>query len=207
MTALIIANGTLPSRKIVSDLARQADLIVCADGGANHALRLGIRPDLILGDLDSVTKSTLRAFRRVPLGYVDDQNSTDLEKTIRYCIHRGCRIIHVTGGFGSRIDHATGSIGCVRRFMPKCTVILHDESGYLMPVGRKIRVATRTGEMVSLIPLTKCTGVTTSNLHYPLNNSTLEMGVREGIHNIATGRIVQVSLRRGFLLLYRVRNA
>jgi thiamine pyrophosphokinase len=207
MNALIIGNGTLPPAGVVRQLARRTELIVCADGGANHARRLNIRPDIILGDLDSVSRATLRAFRNTTVAYVDDQNSTDLEKALWYCVHRGCTTVHVVGGLGSRIDHATGSIGCIRRFLPYCTVILHDIGGSLQPVGRRIRITVRRGEILSLIPLTRCSGINTVNLRYGLRNGTLEMGVSEGIHNIALKPDIRISVRRGILLLYRVLQA
>jgi thiamine pyrophosphokinase len=207
MNALIIANGELPPPAVVRSLARHADQIVCADGGANHARRLRIRPDIILGDLDSVTGATLRSFRTTALAYVDDQNSTDLEKALWYSVHHGCSTVHVVGGLGSRIDHTAGSLGCVRRFLPFCRVILHDTGGYLQPVGKEIRFAARAGETISLIPLTRCGGVTTVNLRYPLQNEILELGVREGISNVAMKRMVTIGVRRGILLLYRVRQA
>ena len=68
---------------------KSSEYIVCADGGANHARRLGITPDIIIGDLDSITASTKNYFKKIPLVLVADQYSTDLEKAI------GCTIKHL----------------------------------------------------------------------------------------------------------------
>ena len=56
--ALIIANGTLPSRSIINAILAKKKFILCADGGANAAKRLRITPDVILGDFDSIKTST-----------------------------------------------------------------------------------------------------------------------------------------------------
>jgi thiamine pyrophosphokinase len=61
-TALIICNGEPPSRALARKLAAQVDLIVAADGGADVARRFGIRPHVIIGDLDSITAATKRFF-------------------------------------------------------------------------------------------------------------------------------------------------
>src|SRR5437764_395174 len=91
--ALIIANGDVPTTRRVKSLASSCGMVVCADGGANHARRMRIVPDVILGDLDSMTAATRGHFMGVPVLFLEDQESTDLEKAIRFCIER--RIRHV----------------------------------------------------------------------------------------------------------------
>jgi thiamine pyrophosphokinase len=203
MNALIIANGPLPQRATVRRLAASADLIVCADGGASHARALGIRPHVILGDLDSLTGPARTEFARVPLLRIDDQESTDLEKAILYCLRRRVRTAEIAGALGGRIDHATGSLGCFKRFRGKIRLRFYDRYGVLSLVEGSVSVQSSPGSKISLIPLERCTGVTTRNLLYPLTNGVLELGIREGISNEATGSRVSVSLRRGTLLLYR----
>ncbi len=64
--ALVIANGEPPKKQLLQSLAREANLIICADGGANAALKAGIVPQAIVGDLDSIHAEALVRFRRVP---------------------------------------------------------------------------------------------------------------------------------------------
>jgi thiamine pyrophosphokinase len=203
--ALIIANGALPPRKLTRLLARRSGLVVCADGGANHALTLGIRPGVILGDLDSIRPKTLRAFRTVTLLRIADQESTDLEKAIRHCLKMGYNAIDIAGATGDRVDHTAGALGCLRRFAGRASLKLYDAVGSIETAGRSITLSTRKGEKISLIPLTRCSGVTTTNLRYPLKRGTLELGVREGISNEATARRIRLSVRRGTLLVQRFR--
>ncbi len=203
VNALIIANGSLPRPSIVGGLVRRARLIVCADGGASHARRLGITPDVILGDLDSLSDASRRFFRRVPVVFDEDQDSTDLEKAIEFCIRRKFRSIDAVGVFGSRIDHATGSLGCLKKFSPRAELTLYDLEGSVSLIRGRERLHAAKEEKLSLIPLERCEGVTTKNLRYPLKDDVLELGVREGISNEATASSVEVRLRRGTLLLYR----
>jgi thiamine pyrophosphokinase len=200
MKALIIANGSLPSRAIVTGLLRGAEFVVCADGGANHARRLGIRPGIILGDLDSITPSTSRHFHRVPLLRIDDQESTDLEKALNFCIERRFSHADIVGGTGDRIDHSTGTLGCFKRFGKKITIRLIDEAGIIRLVGVSLELNLRRGDPVSLIPLDRCLGVTTTHLKYPLANEILELGVREGTSNVSTASNVLIRCRKGILL-------
>lgn len=203
MKALIIANGLAPTQAIARRLASLADLVICADGGANHAARLGIRPDVILGDLDSISAATARTFRSVPTLLVRDQNSTDLEKAIRYALLHRYAEIDVLGATGRRVDHTAGNLGCFKKYGSRCTLRFIDDEGELSLVRNKAAVEAGKGAIISLLPLDRCTGVTTANLRYALKNGVLELGVREGTSNRATARVVTISLKKGTLLLFR----
>ncbi len=203
MKSLIIANGELLNARLVRRLARASDVVVCADGGADAARKYRIVPDIILGDLDSISVKSRTHFRHLPILRNGDQESTDLEKAIEYCIKRRCTSASIVGATGSRIDHATGSLGCFKKFRGRIALTLYDVEGEVTLVDNSVRLRTRRGERISLIPLERCTGVTTRNLLYPLRGASLELGVREGISNVATSTSVSISYKRGTLLLYR----
>jgi thiamine pyrophosphokinase len=206
MNALVLANGTHPPAALTRRLARNAQLVVCADGGANRARALGITPDAIVGDFDSITAATRKFFKNVLQIRIREQESTDLEKALRFLIQRGVRSADILGATGDRIDHTTGNLGCFKKFARVLRLRFVDRAGELTLVQGRFRLDVRTGETISLIPLERCSGVTTKNLKYPVKNGTLELGVREGISNVATGKTVTVSVRRGSLLLYRLRS-
>ena len=200
--ALIIANGDVPSMQRMRSMKLLRSTIICADGGANHARRLGITPNVILGDLDSISSSTERFFAGVPLLHIEDQNSTDLEKAISFCIERNIPHVDIVGVTGSRLDHATGALGCFKRFGEKISLRIIEETTTITMVQKEMRMRMRRGEKLSLIPLDRCTGITTTNLKYPLKSGTLELGVRDGISNESTDTNVTIHVRNGTLLVY-----
>ena len=124
-------------------------------------------------------------------------------KAVNHCLRLGYRVIDIAGATGSRVDHTTAGLGCLRRYAGRATLTLHDELGTIQAAGRRTVLRTRKGEKISLIPLTRCSGVTTSNLKYPLRNGMLALGVREGISNVATARRARITVRRGVLLIQR----
>ncbi|MBI5214705.1 MAG: thiamine diphosphokinase [Ignavibacteriae bacterium] len=203
MKALIIANGSLPSMRIVRSLEQLADVVICADGGANHARALHIQPTIILGDFDSVTASTKRYFKDVPQLHINNEHSTDLEKAIQYCIEQGITSADIIGAFGDRLDHTTGSLGCFKKFGKNIGLRFVDSVGVLTRIKKSETIKTKKGEKLSLIPFGRCVGVTTNNLKYELNNSVVEIGVQEGISNEALSSSISVSVKKGILLLYR----
>lgn len=205
MRALIIANGTLPDALYLRSLAEDASLVICADGGANHCVAMDIMPDIILGDFDSITARTKTFFGAVPQIKIDDAESTDLEKAIRYCISQSIKFADIVGAIGTRIDHSTGSLGCFKKYGSKIDLRIMDQEGELTLLKGETVLDFRKGEKLSLIPLDRCSGVSTVNLKYPLKDEVLELGVREGISNEAASEKVTVRVSAGTLLLYRFR--
>jgi thiamine pyrophosphokinase len=203
MNALIIANGTLPPEKFIRALLSSADIVLCADGGANHARQLRIIPDIIIGDMDSITPSTKKYFHNIPRFKIDDQSSTDMEKTLELCRQLFVRNVDIIGATGTRADHTAGSLGCFKKYGTFLDLRMIDTEGFITRVKGKTSFKTTKGEKISLIPLERCTGVTTTNLLYPLTNGILELGIQEGISNEATGQRCSVSVKEGTLLLYR----
>ncbi len=205
--ALILASGDVPDDAYVRAKAAEADLVVCADGGARHAVRLRITPLAIIGDLDSLDTTTRAALPDVPAERDPDQETTDLEKCLTWCIARGCTEATVMGALGPRIDHALAALGCLRRFSSDLRLTLTDAESDITRIDGDVRFSAPAGERISLLPLTRCEGVTTEGLRYPLCDDALETGVREGISNAALGGEVRVSVRSGMLLLSRFRGS
>jgi len=204
--ALIIANGEMPDAALLRDQLEPGTLVVCADGGANTARELGIRPGAIVGDLDSVLPETLAHFHDVPVHADPSEDTTDLEKAVAWAIAQGRDEIAIVGALGQRLDHAVGNLGVLPKFHRQATIRVVDGLGTLTYIGREVRFDATPGDIVSLVPLNRCEGVTTSGLRYALDGEALELGTREGTSNVVTSTPVTVRVERGHLLLYRLRG-
>jgi thiamine pyrophosphokinase len=202
--ALIIANGEPPRKQLLQSLSKEADVVVCADGGTNTALKFGIRPDAIVGDLDSVHAEALVKFQRVPTYEDTDDETTDLEKAISWAVKQKYDHITVVGASGKRLDHTVGNLGVLPKFYPDALVRFVDDLGEMMYVGRELTIEAKRGDVVSLIPLNRCEGVTTSGLRYGLEDETLELGVREGTSNVVLASPVTIKVKKGHLLLFKL---
>jgi len=204
--AIILANG-IPPRKALLKKARQlAGLFVCADGGANNAAVLGERPDLIIGDLDSIKSSTVRAFKSVTTRRIADQNSTDLEKALTWIVRKNYTDIDVFGALGGRVDHLTGNLSALGKFARSARIRFVDNDGVIMPVRSELIFDARPGTTVSLLPLSRCEGIVTEGLKWELRNGILELGVRESTSNEVRSGPVRIRVRRGSLLLFLMIN-
>jgi len=199
MKALIIANGPLIPLREIRKLAAGADVIVCADGGANAAKEIGVRVDAVVGDLDSIRESARKFFRNL-LVQNPGQETTDLEKAIQYCRKRRASEIDIVGGIGGRLDHTLANLGAFLKDDLNLRFI--DKRGELTRVNGVAAFTVQNDEVFSLIPLTFCSGVTVNNARFPLANEALLLGGR-GISNVARRGTVRIKVKRGVLLLYR----
>jgi thiamine pyrophosphokinase len=203
MKALLIANGVLPDAKLLRKLAASSDLVVCADGGAAHAVRLGLQPDVIIGDLDSLPASARKRLTRAKIIESRNQNFADLEKALRYVLGKKPTSVTVVGATGARIDHTIANISLLKKYHRRTRLKFIDPTGELQIIEGKEKFRTRRSETISLLPLGKVSGVSTKGLRFPLKNEFLAVGSR-GVSNEAIRRSVEIRVRRGKLLLVRL---
>ena len=203
MRALVIANGEPPSAALLDELREGAALVVAADGGARSALALGVMPDIVTGDLDSIgdARDAIPPDRIRPNA---DPNATDLEKAVALCLDEGCDAIDIIGAGGGRADHALANLSVLVRFGRQARVRVVDERFAIELVDGEAAVDGEAGTVVSLVALGRCEGVTTSGLRWELHDHTLEFSAY-GIHNEIAHAPARVSVRTGDLLLFRGR--
>lgn len=223
--ALVICNGEPPSRGLARRLAIHAPLIVAADGGANIAWRFGIRPDLIVGDLDSITPavkkfySSTRGKRLKPLqgslgssvshpegrGYTEllhipRQDNTDLEKALDVLLERKVKRVIILAATGKRIDHTLGNLSVLWNYTNAMDITLAGDEWIAFPVGKMKRMKAKRGTTVSLIPFGVCRGITLTGLQYPLTTARMRVG-EIGLSNVVVKSPCTVSVHNGNMLM------
>jgi len=200
LRALLICNGEQPSRPLARRLARQSHIIVAADGGANGARQLGITPDLIIGDLDSITAATLKFFSSTSVIRVAGQDNTDMEKALDYILSESpAQEVLIIGATGRRLDHTVGNMVVLCHYLRRLRIVACGDGWHAFPVASGERIQASIGTTVSLIPLSDCRGVTLKGLKYPLRNAPLRAG-QIAVSNVVERSPFTVSLRRGKML-------
>ena len=202
-TVVVVAGGSPPSSRALEAIPAGAP-VVAADGGADHALALGLDVELAIGDFDSATQEAIEAARRVERHPVD-KDATDLELALRAALAWQPRRILVVGGIEGRLDHLLGELlvlGADELAGIQVDAVLGDA---LVHVIRGERVLSGSeGELISLFALNApAMGIETEGLAYPLRGETLVPGSSRGISNVFTAREARISLQRGLLLAVR----
>jgi thiamine pyrophosphokinase len=200
--ALILANGKPPGKRLFQKYYHSADWFVCADGGANTAARYNCTPDSIIGDLDSVKKETLVFFSNVDVKKLKDQDSTDLEKALSAAIRKKCKEIIVLGATGGRLDHAIGNLSALSKFSRKARIIFIDHDGKYFSMNHSSEFNLPIGTTLSLVPLSRCSGIVTKGLKWNLKNESLELGVRESTSNVIVSSPATIKFRKGKLIVF-----
>lgn len=191
----LLGAGSLP-RGALADALRLAPLLVAADGGANVALRAGLVPDHVIGDLDSVTPRTRAALPPGRLLHVPEQETTDFEK----CLSR-IEAPYILGlGFaGPRMDHMLAVWNAlVRHPARRCLILAARDVVFAAP--RRIALDLPPGTRVSLFPLAPVTGES-RGLRWPIDGLRLDPAGRVGTSNIADGGVELAFDRAGMLVI------
>ena len=203
---LIFANGELPDLEAARQLLTPEDLVICADGGSRHALALGLTPDALLGDLDSITEDELARLaggKTAVVRYQRDKDETDLELALNYALEQDPARIVIVGALGGRLDHALGNIALLadpRLIRRQCSLDDGVESVVLCRARTEINGAP--GDPVSLVPWGgPAEGVRTDGLRWALRGETLLPERSRGISNELLGTSARVFVEYGSVLV------
>jgi thiamine pyrophosphokinase len=204
MKAVILAGGELSIRPVIEALAKNADYIVAADGGLHHALTLDIKPDVIVGDFDSVSPEILEQFPEVPKkSYSRHKDLLDLEIALGVALERGATHIAILGAVGGRFDQSLATLFIATRFRREGVIIsLHGQQDiYLLLAPESERYMVPEGQCFSLLSLSNKSVITLTNAAYPLNEFALEYGVGLGVSNEVKTSPLTVNVHEGLIVL------
>jgi thiamine pyrophosphokinase len=212
-SCLIICNGQI-SVKLLKHLLQSGNtshkpIIISADGASNFLHKNNIVPDYIIGDLDSISASVLKYYRnkKVKIIKVNEQEHNDLEKCIHYALSKNIKYISVIGYGGKRIDHTLNNFSVLKRNYKKAQISFIDKRFETFFLNKKTEFNYNIGSGLSLMGMPKAGGIKTKGVQYPLNNETLEFGVREGALNKATDNTVMIEFSKGDLLIFKEHSA
>jgi thiamine pyrophosphokinase len=217
--SLVVADGDAQDRAVLDAAwpgwSDGAGLVVAADGGARSCDRLGLVPDLLVGDFDSLGATALAdlAARGVRIERAPpDKDESDTELAIRAALREGATSLTVLGAFGgARLDHEVANLGLLAlpelRAVPARLLDARARVTLLQAPGSDGRPAERAlpgrlGGLVSLVPFGgDAEGVTTHGLQFRLDDEALPLGPARGLSNVRTAEDALVRIRRGRLLI------
>ena len=199
--ALLIGNGTTLSQTRLAELARQAHVLLAVDGGADHALRAGLTPDVVIGDLDSVSPRTKKLLAP-RLVHVATQENTDLEKALLWALQHHVTHVTLAGFVGNRWDFSIGNLLTLSAYARKLDVRVAGEDWMIYPLVKSAQLACAKNKRLSLIPLQPCRHVTLTGCKYPLHDENLPPGTTRTLSNQTTSTRVRLTFTRGKLLVY-----
>jgi thiamine pyrophosphokinase len=208
---VILAGGQVINYKVLDKIITQAEYIICADGGARHAQKIKVIPDMIIGDMDSLNHDQLESFRNKGVNiirYPVEKDEVDTELAIIKALELGFNEITLLGATGGRLDHTLGNIHLLikaAKLGAQVKIIDENHQIYIITPQLSAEINGQPGNTVSLIPLTtEVKGVYSQGLKWELQNRTFTIGNPFGVSNQLTSDKASVNIEEGILLVIEI---
>ncbi len=211
MHVVVVAGSSL-AVELSTALLTAADLLVAVDGGAEALARAGVIPNVLVGDMDSVSSRTRKALSEQGVEVLlleTAKDETDTEAALRLAVERGAGEVTVYGALGGpRLDHLMGNLLLLTSpCLDGVRVRMVDDLHEAFLVKGEAAFGGARGDFVSLLPLTpEVEGVWTEGLLYPLAGETLYQWTTRGVSNEMVGAEARVAHGSGVLLLIHYRG-
>ena len=210
-TACLVLNGQLEDYDYIREVMdyNTYELIIAVDGGANHLYRLGIMPNYILGDLDSIDddiRSYYEASDVVFKKFPTKKDETDAELAVWMVEEEGLLGIDIYAALGGRIDHELANIQLLyyildRGMYPR--IISEREEIYILR-NEEMNLKGSIGDIVSIIPVEgDARGITLANMEYSVEELDLKYSVTRGISNVMLAEDAYINVRDGCILVIK----
>ena len=212
MKAIVVAHGeVVPSDR---EQIHAGDLVIAADAGALSLDTWSVRPDLLVGDLDSLGLERAAAFEKRGtrvLRHPVAKAESDLELALRCALDEGADEIVVLGAFGGlRLDHALANtllLADPTYRATRLTAIWATTRVRALHGPSRLEIDFPIGSNLTLLPMKgDATGIRTTGLRYPLNDEPLHFGRSRGLSNVVTSHPASVQLVNGVLLVIESRE-
>lgn len=199
----------------ITDGSLDGAFIIAADSGYKLAKRFGVKPDMLLGDLDSLDKATLdeRELSEIEKIIVSPiKDDTDTQLAVDTAISRGAERIFIIGGLGGRLDHTLSSVFLLEYIAQKgieCVMTDGKNRVRVMHAGTEpVHLTVSRGyKYLSLVALTDvCRGVSISGVYYPLDNVELMRKYSFAVSNEITADASEITLASGTMLVIESRD-
>lgn len=194
----VLAGNDMPIL-LLKKWADSAETIFAADAGLDRLLEIGIEPDIVVGDFDSVRG--LDRFQK-ERSQNSDENSTDVDKLLALARERGIVSITLASIEGDQLDHMLATLHSAAKSLLNVRVALRTGVGWILNAGDEIEVDTQSGRRVSLIPLEEVRRANLQGVNWPLEDASLHPSGMTAVSNVSTGDRVAASIGSGSAFLY-----
>ncbi len=205
MKAVVLAGGDITVTDALRDLCRGAELVVAADSGLRHAAALGVSPDVVVGDFDSVTEEVLAQYPDLPrVAHPPEKDLLDLELALSHARERGATRYLIVGGLGDRFDQSLSAVLIAARWKREgynVSLQSGDRAVYLLAGADEVRLELPPKQRFSLLSLSEQSTVSLENAAYLLERYPLPFGVGRGVSNEVAETPLKVELHNGLALL------
>ncbi|MDR1927454.1 MAG: thiamine diphosphokinase [Oscillospiraceae bacterium] len=178
------------------------DLVLAADGGYAHLRAMGVTPDLVLGDFDSLEGEVPR---HIPAQFfAKDKDASDLALALEEGLRRNYRCFTLIGAGGGRPDHAFANLQLlVKAARCGAFAVLRDGDFSVTALSEQGSLCLSGSGLVSVFAYGgTARGVCLRGMEYPLENAALSDDTPRGLSNRLLGAQAEIAMESGTLLVF-----
>lgn len=207
MNCVVMANGEYGNLDYYRQLVLKADVILCADGGANYAYQMGLIPAGIIGDMDSILPQVKEYYedKGVKINkFPRRKDFTDTQLALSIAESFNSSEVVFIGTLGKRLDHTLSNLYCGIEYAKRGIRITHCSpicNVYL--VTKLLHLIGNRGDTVSALALTdRAAGVYEKGFEYPLDGVVLEKHNPYAISNVLQAEQAEIKVSDGVLAVF-----
>lgn len=208
MRAFIYSGGSIDKNNIDERPAKD-DLIIAADQGYGNAKALGVKPSILLGDFDSLERSSFDEDGVEIMTVPAEKDFTDTQMAVDVAVKRGATELVIIGGLGGRLDHTLSNLAILEDMHSKgIRVTINDGYNRVRYIKNDGIIILRSKyKYISLLAKgDKVKGVSIEGCKYPLNNATLTERYQYAVSNEIVGNCTLINVKKGALLIVESRD-
>lgn len=201
---VIFAGAKINDYSVCWEYMAEADTVICCDSGMHHTKAMGITPDFIVGDFDSVNPTVLEEYRKMGIEvhqYPAHKDQTDMQIGIELALDKGAEELFIFGGIGSRLDHTLANAQLLYGLLKKgVRARLINENNYVELIDKELVLEKGRWDFVSLVPLSmEVLGITLTGFSYPLNEYDLQIDDEIlAVSNEIIEDVAKISIKSGY---------
>ena len=198
----IVGAGEFSADRFTIDFSAPESLLIAADGGYNHLCAISVKPDIIIGDLDSIKSDIPDDIELIELN--PEKDDTDIMSAVKHAISKGYRCFHIYGGLGGRLAHTLANIE-ILAFLSKNKMeswLFSDDCVITAVSDGEINFdKSRRGTISVFSHDETAHEVYLKGLKYPVNGGDLKNTFPLGVSNEFIGLPSSVSIKCGTLIV------
>jgi thiamine pyrophosphokinase len=200
-STVIVGNGETPQGRIPLQFLLRAHFIVCCDGALEKLLRIGVQPDIVIGDCDSLSNEARAKFKDIIIEDPDEE-CNDLQKALKYCIKQQLGPVAVLGASGLRDDHQLANLSILNMYAERMDLIMVSNYGLFSFIDKDTSFASVSGQEVSVFNFDGQAIFSFEGLQYPVQDRRFTQ-LWEGSLNKALCEHFTVKISSGRGMVFR----
>ena len=196
----VVANGDFPKHSIPIDILNNSKTIIACDGATNNLVNKGYSPNLIIGDLDSISSENKKKFHNIIIEK-SNQEENDLRKSINYLKDNNINKFSIIAATGKREDHMLGNIFSLLDYK-NLDIRIFTDTGYFSCIHKSQNINSFKDQKISLFSTDKTITITSNGLMYNFNNNAIS-SLFYGTLNMSTSKIIDIKISHGSLLIFQ----